>query len=164
LAYGDIVASAVVNVPLMLTIAQASATFVAIIAGFFTTKIISISNDRKRIENKLAECNIQLEGRENILSEYENTVEEIYEKWGQEKIGDFVKEILEETDLHPYSLVELESRFHEKNPGYTSERYSRILRERFGKIIECINLELKARAEEYKEPLCMVDKAENFNT
>lgn len=123
MAYGDIVASVVVNVPLMLTIAQASATFVAIIAGFFTTKIISISNDRKRILNKLAECNIQLQGRNDILSEYEGTIEEIYEKWGQEKISGFISEILEEPGLRLYTLDEIEN----------------------------INSELKTRAEEYRQ-------------
>jgi hypothetical protein len=95
--------------------------------------------------------NIQLQGRENILSEYESTVEEIYEKWGQERIGDFIDDVLQEAGLRRYTLAELESKFHEKNPGYTSERYSRILRERYDEIIESINLELKTRAEEFKQ-------------
>jgi hypothetical protein len=134
----------------MLTIVQASATFVAIIAGFFTTKIISISNDRKKLENKLVECNIQLQGRRNILSEYEGTIEGIYEKWGQEEIVSFVSDMLKEIDLHLYTVDELESRFHEKylNP---SEQHLRILRERYDEIVEHIKTELKTRTEEYKQ-------------
>ena len=49
-----------VDTQLMLTIAQASATFVA-------TKIILISSDKKRIESKIAEDDIKRGGAELLV-------------------------------------------------------------------------------------------------
>lgn len=67
--------SSLVDTQLMLTIAQASATFVAIMAGFFTTKIISISSDKKRIESRIVEGNIIRQGREIKIRDYRETVD-----------------------------------------------------------------------------------------
>jgi hypothetical protein len=58
---------------------------------------------------------------------------------------------LEESDLRPYTVDELESKFHEKYPYFTSSRYSRILKERYDEIVESINSEMRTRAEEYKQ-------------
>ena len=66
--------SSMADTQLMLTIAQASATFVAIMAGFFTTKVISISSDRKRIENKITEDNIIRQGKEVKIRGYKEII------------------------------------------------------------------------------------------
>ena len=43
----------------MITLAQISATFIAITAGFYTTKIISIVNDKARIKGRIDEYKIE---------------------------------------------------------------------------------------------------------
>ena len=52
--------SGFIDVSLMNTIAQCSATFIAITAGFFTTKMISLSTERSRIQRKKSEIESQL--------------------------------------------------------------------------------------------------------
>ncbi len=44
----------------MTTIAQISATFIAITAGFYTTKIISIINDKSRVKGRAKELEAEL--------------------------------------------------------------------------------------------------------
>jgi hypothetical protein len=48
------------NTELMTTLAQISATFIAITAGFYTTKIISIINDKSRIKGRTNEFEAEL--------------------------------------------------------------------------------------------------------
>ena len=47
-----------INTDLMTTIAQISATFIAITAGFYTTKIVSIINDKSRIKGRTKELEV----------------------------------------------------------------------------------------------------------
>src|SRR2546422_8453841 len=61
----------------MFIIAQVSATFVAIVAGFFTTKLISIAGDKKRIVNLIKEKELVIENRQNSIKSHESAIEEI---------------------------------------------------------------------------------------
>lgn len=55
--------SIAIDIPLMHAIAQSSATFVAILAGFYIAKILSISGDMRRITVKIREYDNEI-GRE----------------------------------------------------------------------------------------------------
>ena len=46
--------------PLMSALTQSAATFVAILAGFYTTKILTIAGDKNKIEHKLNYLNSEI--------------------------------------------------------------------------------------------------------
>ena len=48
------------NSELMFALAETSAIFVAILAGFYTTKIISIGSDKKRLESRIHETRTEI--------------------------------------------------------------------------------------------------------
>ena len=58
----------------MTTIAQISATFIAITAGFYTTKIVSIINDKSRIKGRTKELEAELM---LVTKNYDNLQEQI---------------------------------------------------------------------------------------
>jgi hypothetical protein len=61
-----------VDTQLMLTIAGVSATFVAIVSGFYTSKILSLSSDRQRIRNRISEIDAELKPQEKSAKNYED--------------------------------------------------------------------------------------------
>jgi len=68
------------NEPLMSALTQSAATFVAILAGFYTTKILTIAGDKNRIEHKLnylkSEISFETENIKNLKIEINNIQEE----------------------------------------------------------------------------------------
>jgi Tfp pilus assembly PilM family ATPase len=64
---------------LMSSLTQSAATFVAILAGFYTTKILTIAGDKSRIEHKInyskSEISFETENIKNLKLE-KNTQEE----------------------------------------------------------------------------------------
>jgi hypothetical protein len=52
-----------VDISLMLTIAEVSATFVAIVSGLYTSKIISLSSDKQKIRGRIQEIDAELKPR-----------------------------------------------------------------------------------------------------
>jgi hypothetical protein len=65
---------------LMSSLTQSAATFVAILAGFYTTKILTIAGDKSRIEHKInylkSEISFETENIKNLKLEKSNTQEE----------------------------------------------------------------------------------------
>lgn len=133
----------------MLTISQASATFVAIIAGFFTTKIISISNDKKRIKNKLAEFDIELGTRQGIIRDYENANSKIYQKWARESVSSFTNSLLQEPILEEYTLDKLKAKFTELEFYSPDEYESEEIENRYGEIMKAVREEIKKRTNNF---------------
>jgi hypothetical protein len=72
--------SLVLDMPLMHAIAQASATFIAILAGFYTSKILSIASDKNRLAAKAKEIQNEIEWRRSNALENDRIVNEIYEE------------------------------------------------------------------------------------
>jgi hypothetical protein len=56
---------------LMSSLTQSAATFVAILAGFYTTKILTIAGDKSRIEHKInylkSEISFETENIKNLI-------------------------------------------------------------------------------------------------
>ena len=69
----------------MTTIAQISATFIAITAGFYTTKIISIINDKSRIKGRSRELDAELiqvnKNYDNLQKQIDAIDSKNKEKW-----------------------------------------------------------------------------------
>jgi hypothetical protein len=66
--------------PLMSALTQSAATFVAILAGFYTTKILTIAGDKNRIEHKMnylkSEISFETENIQNFKYEITKMEEE----------------------------------------------------------------------------------------
>ena len=73
----------------MNTIAQSSATFIAITAGFFTTKIISLSSEKSRLSRTEREKESELRILTEKENEYRNQIDNQLEKGASEIIDDF---------------------------------------------------------------------------
>jgi hypothetical protein len=76
----------VFDIPLFHSIAQTSATFVAIIAGFYTTKIISLSNDKRRILQRINELDNEIQAKRVYLEELKKTESDTINTWEREGI------------------------------------------------------------------------------
>ncbi|MDQ6667836.1 MAG: hypothetical protein M3Y53_06370 [Thermoproteota archaeon] len=87
---GELPAS-LVDVPLMLSISSATATFVTILAGFYTTKIISISNEKRRICMKIKEIELELDSRKKYVAVLTSRMGEIRNACDQDLIESFEK-------------------------------------------------------------------------
>ena len=72
--------SFVLDIPLMHAIAQVSATFIAIIAGFYTSKILSIASDKNRLTAKIKEIQNEVKWRKNNALEKDKKVKTIDEE------------------------------------------------------------------------------------
>jgi outer membrane murein-binding lipoprotein Lpp len=71
----------------MSTLAGAASTFVAILAGFYTTKIFSISTDKTRLQSKINELELEIEHKK----EYAKNLKIQIDKWQEEKDDDKIK-------------------------------------------------------------------------
>lgn len=91
-----------------------------------------------------------MQGRRDILNEYEDKIEEIYEEWAQDTVDHFVHQLLQDLSLRQFSLEEIKSKFQEVNFTAPTERDSRILAERYDEISERIRKETERRGEEYR--------------
>jgi hypothetical protein len=69
--------SSVLDIPLIHTLAQASATFIAILAGFYTTKVLSIASDKNRLAAKIKEIHNELQWRKEYAMELREKVNRI---------------------------------------------------------------------------------------
>lgn len=115
----------------MTTIAQSSATFIAITAGFFTTKIISLSTEKSRLERQKNETESKLRTLSDKQSRLDGKREEILMRHAIERVDNLVKEI--NSNPLDYSLSKLEDLItaFEKNYEFSpTERQVRILTDR----------------------------------
>src|ERR671930_709499 len=142
--------SSMVDTQLMLTIAQASATFVAIMAGFFTTKIISISSDKKRIESKIAEDDIKRQGKEMKIMDYKEIIGNIERRKAERSVDSFVNDLLDEPLLNIYTLEQLKHKYAEKYMFEPNEYEIKILDKEYGRITKKIQKEMEDRAVHFK--------------
>jgi formiminotetrahydrofolate cyclodeaminase len=62
------------NGQLMSTLAGAACAFVAILAGFYTTKIFSISTDKNRLKNEIDSLSLKLQHKREIPKKYEKLI------------------------------------------------------------------------------------------
>ena len=70
-----------VDISLFHSIAQTSATFVAIIAGFYTTKIVTLSNDKRRILQRINELDNELQVKQVYLEGLKKTESDTVNNW-----------------------------------------------------------------------------------
>jgi hypothetical protein len=135
----------VVTSELMLTIAQVSATFVAIIAGFYTTKILSISSEKQRVRNKIKEIEAEINQRNDNVLVYQDRIKEIYLNRARRFVDHFADTLILEDDLKDYTLEEIIAKYKELEYEEPDEYDLQILSEEYKNIIEKIRKELQER-------------------
>ncbi len=128
---------------LMFTVAGVSGVFVAIVGGFVTTKLFSITNDKNGLERDIRITNLKIDHQKKTIKDHEEMMDQIGRIWSKEKVGEFVNELLSANDLKVYSLEDLTKKFADatkREPdGYDEE----ILKENYDKIIGKINEQIK---------------------
>ena len=82
----------------MITLAQISATFIAITAGFYTTKIISIVNDKSRIKGRIDEYKIESTPLREKYTKLKKEIDSLDVESHQEAMKALKEVILEEVD------------------------------------------------------------------
>jgi len=136
------------NPDLMFALAQISAVFVAIIAGFYTTKVLSISNERKRLRNRIEEIDLEINGKKPIINNYNTIIDNILIPRAEKTVSSFTKELLKEPNIHECSLKELKDEFTKIEKYQPNEYESEILESE----LENINKQVKEELEERKKP------------
>lgn len=96
---------------LMYTIAQVSAAFVAIIVGFYTSRILSLSSERQRIQNKISEIDAEIEQRNKIAQIYQGHLDEIFTEQARDSVRHFRIRLLREQVLKEFTVDELIANF-----------------------------------------------------
>jgi hypothetical protein len=64
----------------MHTIAQASSTFIPILAGFYTARVLSISSDKERIIRRISEVKYEIDARKIDIRHLTNEINSIENK------------------------------------------------------------------------------------
>lgn len=152
--------SSLVDIELLNTIAQISATFIAITAGFYTTKIISIVNEKSRISSRINEYEVEL----NLLRQSHSTYTKKIDQIDEERKNEFI-EHFKEVALGPFKeitlgqgrvikdvndLVSIYSKYYRIVP---SEGIIKTLTEILPDIVETSRIREKERAEKNKKLL-----------
>ncbi len=130
---------------LMYTIAQVSAAFVAIIAGFYTSRILSLSSEKQRIQNKISEIETEIDERSKTAEGYQARLDEYYQEDAEEVVKRFTSELLAEDVLSEFVFDDLLANF-KKLELREPDKYERAIIEReYSSIIQKIRDELDER-------------------
>lgn len=98
-----------VDVTLLINIGVAGATFVAIVAAFFTTKIISLAGDKQRIKNQIASIDSELQGRYESRDAILRLIDSIEGPRAKARIEGYLEEMLEKDFKEVPSIAELQA-------------------------------------------------------
>lgn len=143
---------------LMSTIAQTAATFVAILAGFYTTKIISIAGDKNRIENKIQEINLEIVLTKKNIEIIENELDEIINRNDESLVDSFIEYVIDEirsslfyNDIPDYTFDNLKEEFIKYYDDNITENQAKKLNEKMPLIMEEIKNKKEEKRSEYEK-------------
>lgn len=74
----------------LFTLIQSAATFVAIVAAFFTTKVLSIASEIRSLRNRLKLVNADMDHREGLMRGYQGEMDTLEARWAKQDIGRFL--------------------------------------------------------------------------
>lgn len=92
---------------LMYTVAQVSGIFIAILGGFLTTKLLTISTDKNRLTSQIEEIKTKTDNHNKIIEHYTEIKDNIGFQWAEENINGFVNELSNSDTPIPDSLPKL---------------------------------------------------------
>jgi len=142
-------------------IAQSSAAFVAIVAAFFTTKILSIASEKSVLLNRIRLLTKEIEQRNRVVETYQEDIDRIWFKWAEETVEPFLEDV--KYDVNPDSppsseeLIDLFKQNQHRDPN----QYERqLLEKKYSAFVEKVKKVAKEREEArkalYKSPYSVV--------
>lgn len=130
---------------LMYAIAQVSAVFVAITAGLFTNKLISISGEKSRLKTKIIDFDKEINEHEIVLEETKTEIDRLKRKHAHFWAEHFVDSLESKSGLKKFTLAELKDEFDKSEYGPMDEYYDQVFDERYDEFLEKIEDFLKPR-------------------
>ena len=127
------------------TILQITGVFIAIIGGFFTTKLLSIATERKKIQRKINEINSELKYQEDIIMANHENADSILQSWAQEDVEKFRNDLLSQSNLKEYSKNELINMYESSKKNSSNDFEKEIIYEQYDEIIANIKSTLQRR-------------------
>jgi hypothetical protein len=104
------------------------ATFVAIIAGFYTTKVISLTSDKRRILHKINALDIEIQTKNDYLESLKKTQSDTLNREDTEGIDAFIEFV--KSEFYLYLQNSLREFFNKQFKQPITENQERILRDR----------------------------------
>jgi len=142
-------------------IAESSAAFVAIVAAFFTTKILSIASEKSTLLNRVKLLTKEIEQRNEVVETYQEDIDRIWFKWAEETVEPFLEDIKYEVNPDsPPSVEELIDLFKETERRDPNEYEQELLKKKYSAFVEKVKEIAKEREEArkalYKSPYSVV--------
>jgi hypothetical protein len=89
----------------MSTLTQAAATFVAISAGFYTTKILTIAGDKNRLEHKLNYIKAEISYENQNIANRESERNNFLEDMENQRLNDFIHILKERANFPAFKDI-----------------------------------------------------------
>jgi len=89
------------------TLVQVSGIFVAIMGGFFTTKMLSMSTEKNRIQRKITEIDSEIDNNRDVVSHYQDIVDNLGTNWAEEDVRNFKDDLLKKYPTEEFSKEEM---------------------------------------------------------
>lgn len=141
------------EVQLFDTVAQVSGIFVAIIGGFFTTKILSISTERNRLSRQLNQLDPTIRTKDELIIHHQNIVDRISITWAEWEIDYFKENLLRSEEIKDYSEDEIIEKFYEykqEKEIVPNEYEIAILEDQYNTISQEIKTEIQNRKNPFR--------------
>ena len=132
-------------------VAESSAAFVAIVAAFFTTKILSIASERKTLSNRVKLLTKEIEQRNHIVEMYQKDIDRIWFKWAGETVDPFLEDAKYDANPDsPPSLEELIDAFKQKESRTPNQYEQGLLERKYAVFVDEVKKLAKEREEARK--------------
>jgi hypothetical protein len=128
---------------------QAGATFAAIVGAFFTTKILSISAEKRTLENHIDQLGQEVSRRSKRIEEMQQETAYIEQDWADSRIEQLEDALMAEVDvMRPFSLEDMHGLFEKvaRRPPNVQEK--KAMEKAYPKFKERIDKKAKAEAAE----------------
>lgn len=123
---------------LMYTVAQVSGIFIAILGGFVTTKLFTVTSDKNRLTSQIDEIKTKTDNHNKIIKHYTKIKDNIGFQWAEQNVNSFVNELSNSDTPIPDSLPKLIELF--KDEKIEANEYElRVLEVDYENIIKKLN-------------------------
>jgi ABC-type multidrug transport system fused ATPase/permease subunit len=128
----------VADIPLFHTVSQTSAAFVAIVAGFYTLKIVTLSNDKRRLLQRINELDNELREKDDYLKSLKEIDSNAVKESDEEIIDEFIEYVKSEFPVYEriYTFEDLRGWYNEHFKPPLTANQERILKEKAPAVLQ----------------------------
>lgn len=138
------------------TLAQASATFVAIVGAFFTAKILSIASEKQTLRNRMSVIDAELLNRKKLQAEYKAKIDSIRRQWAEESVTKFFDWLKLSWSVgefkEPPTIETVFGFFNEKEKREPDNDEKQIIQSRYSSLKSEIEKQIQKEKEEREHP------------